>query len=131
MKRTFVLLSLLLVTLFAWGEDQYSDVTIKVLKEENGKPVRNASVVLHSVDTKGKQGKGGINLKTDSEGKTGFNSVSYGTLRVQVIAQGLQTFGDDYEIKEPQKEILIKLKAPQDQYSIYDKDKKEPEKKPQ
>ena len=40
-------------------------------------------------------------------------------LRVQVLAPGYQTFGDDYLINQPQQEIVIKLKAPQGQYSIY------------
>lgn len=129
MKRTLLLLSLLLAGLGAIAEDQYSDITIKVVKAENGRPVRNASVILHPVD-KGKQAKGGIGLKTDADGKATFNSASYGTLRVQVIARGLQTYGEDFEIKEPQQEIVIKLKPPQDQYTIYGDDKKEEPKKP-
>lgn len=124
MKRARLLLPILLVALFCAAEDQFADITIKVLKEENGKPVRNASVILHTVE-KGKQQKGGVNLKTDSEGKTSFNSVTYGTLRIQVIARGLQTFGEDFEIDAPQKEIVVKLKPPQSQYTIYGDDKKD------
>ena len=41
-------------------------------------------------------------------------------LRVQVIAPGFQTFGEDYSIDEPQQELIIRLKRPQGQYSIYD-----------
>jgi hypothetical protein len=122
MKRILVSLSVLLfISAFAIAEekDQYSDITIRVLKEETGKPVRNASIVLHSVNDKGEQQKGGFGLKSDAEGKASYNGVPYGKLRIQVIARGLQTFGDDFVIKEPQQEILIKLKPPQDQYSIY------------
>lgn len=124
MKRIVLFLSILLCfSLLAAAEDdkeKYSDIVIKVLKEETGKPIRNASIVLHSLDEKGNQQKGGFGLKSDSEGKAAYNGVPYGKLRIQVIARGLQTFGEDYEINEPQKEILIKLKPPQEQYSIYD-----------
>jgi hypothetical protein len=40
---------------------------------------------------------------------------------VQVIAHGFQTFGQDYTINQPQHELVIRLKRPQGQYSIYDK----------
>lgn len=81
--------------------------------------MRNASVVLHPVDEKGKQSNGGMQLKTDSEGKTFFNGVPYGKLRIQVLVRGFQTFGQDYEINQPKHEIVIKLNRPQEQYSIY------------
>ena len=55
-------------------------------KDDNGKPVRNAAVVLHPVGGNGKQSKGGFELKTDSEGKTEYSGVPYGKLRIQVIA---------------------------------------------
>jgi len=103
------------------GEKQYSNLSFRVLKLENGKPVRNASVVLHLVDKDGKQEKGGFQLKTDREGKTKFDGVPYGKLRVQVIASGLQTWGEDVEINAPTHEIEIKLDKPKEQYSIYEK----------
>jgi len=100
-----------------------------VVKDENGKPVRNASVVLHPVEKDGKQSKGGFQLKTDPDGKATFPGAPFGKLRVQVLARGFQTFGQDYDIDEPVEEITIKLKRPQGQYSIYD-DKNKPEEKP-
>jgi hypothetical protein len=90
-----------------------------VIKEDNGKPVRNAAVILHPVSTHGKQSRGGFELKTDLDGKTNFDGVPYGTLRVQVLASGFQTFGEDYEVDHPKMEFTIKLKRPQDQFSVY------------
>lgn len=101
------------------SEDQYAELSFSVVKADNGKPVRNASVVLHPVDKKGKQESGGLQLKTDSEGRTSFNSVPYGKLRIQVIARGFQTFGQDYDIGQPKHDIVIKLNRPKEQYSIY------------
>jgi uncharacterized GH25 family protein len=90
-----------------------------VLKSDTGKPVRNASIVLHPVDKKGKQEKGGLQLKTDAEGRTVIEGIPYGKLRVQVISTGFQTFGEDYEIDQPVEEILIKLDRPKEQHTIY------------
>jgi hypothetical protein len=90
-----------------------------VLKDDNGKPVRSAAVIMHPVDPHGKQSRGGLELKTDADGKTSFDGIPYGKLRVQVLASGFQTFGEDYDIEKAQMEFTIKLKRPQGQYSIY------------
>jgi len=120
----------------AWASEPTAALSFIILKDDSGKPVRNAAVVLHPVNTKGKQGRGGFELKTDNDGKTHFEGVPYGKLRVQVLAPGFQTFGEDYEIGEAEKEITVRLKRPQKQYSIYDehseqkKDAPAPEDKP-
>jgi hypothetical protein len=90
-----------------------------VVKEDNGKPVRSAAVVMHPVSASGKQSRGGLELKTDADGKTSFDGVPYGKLRVQVLASGFQTFGEDYDIDKAKMDFTIKLKHPQGQYSIY------------
>jgi len=91
-----------------------------VLKGDNGKPIRNAGVVMHSVGKNNKQDRGGLELKTDAEGKASFEGVPYGKLRVQVLATGFQTYGEDYDVNQPAMEITIKLKRPGSQYSIYE-----------
>ena len=103
----------------AWSGEPTSALSFVVLKDDNGKPIRNAAVVLHPVNRKGKQERGGFELKTDSEGKTQFEGVPYGKLRVQVLAPGFQTYGEDFDIGEPEKEITVRLKRPQKQFSIY------------
>ncbi len=94
-----------------------------VLKGDNGKPIRNAGVVMHSVGKNNKQDRGGLELKTDAEGKASFEGVPYGKLRVQVLATGFQTYGEDYDVNQPAMEITIKLKRPEGQYSIYENQK--------
>ena len=110
---------------------QYSDLKIKVVKKHNGKPIRNASVVLHLVNEKGEQQKGGYQLKTATDGTTSFDSAPYGKLRVQVIATGFQTFGQDYDISQPLHELVIEMNRPKEQYSVYETkpDEKKPEEK--
>jgi hypothetical protein len=103
----------------AQDEPPASKVNFVVLRNSNDKPIRAASVVLHPVNKSGKQARGGFELKTDNDGKTEFEGVPYGKMRVQVLAEGYQTFGDDYNINKPEMEIVIKLKRPAEQYSIY------------
>lgn len=104
--------------------DTYQEPTailnFQVTKEDTGKPVRNAAVIMHPVNSHGKQGRGGLELKTDSEGKSSFDGIPYGKLRVQVLATGFQTYGEDFEVNQPKMDVTIKLKRPQGQYSIYD-----------
>ncbi|HEY6302386.1 MAG TPA: carboxypeptidase-like regulatory domain-containing protein [Terriglobales bacterium] len=120
-------------------EPPMSDLRFVVVKNYNGKPVRNAAVVLHPVTKKGNQAMGGLELKTDNEGQTNIDGIPYGPLRVQVLAPGFQTFGEDYQINRPEMQITVKLKRPGKQYSSYENsgdakkpdDNKQPEQKPQ
>ena len=107
-------------------EGPTSWIYILVLKDDNGKPVRNAAVIMHPVNPRGKQERGGMELKTDADGKTDLQGIPYGMLRVQVLAHGFQTYGEDYDIEKPKTEITIKLKRPQGQYSVYDDHAKDP-----
>ena len=101
-----------------------------VVKDENGKPVRNAAVILHPVGDSGKQSRGGLELKTNPEGKADLEGIPYGKLRVQVLAHGFQTWGEDFDVSQAKTEITIKLKRPQGQFSVYDDHAKDPAPKP-
>ena len=97
-----------------------SNLRFVVVRDSDGKPVRNAEIVLHPVNRKGKQGGGEMELKTDADGRTSVDGIPYGPLRVQVLVPHFQTFGEDYEINKAQMEITVKLKHPGGQYSVYD-----------
>jgi hypothetical protein len=97
-----------------------SNVNFVVTRESDGKPIRNAAVVLHPVDEDGKQERSGVELKTDPEGKANYEFVPFGKIRIQVLAPGFQTFGEDYEINQPHMDIPVKMKRPAKQYSIYE-----------
>lgn len=128
MKRVFgvMLLTVILGIGFAGQSRAEEDEGAKcnlhfiVVRDSDGKPVRNAQVVLHPMKGKGKQAGGESELKTDAEGKTSEDGIPYGTLRVQVLAPHFQTFGEDYEINKAEMEITVKLKHPGEQYSIYE-----------
>ena len=124
MSRSRVVLVVVAVVLFALSglsSEKASSLKFLVIKDSNGKPVRYASVILHPVSGHGKQKNTGFELKTDENGQTSFDGVPYGKVRIQVLMPGFQTYGEDYEINQPQQEFTIRLKRPQKQYSIYDK----------
>ena len=110
--------------------DQYATLHFTVVKDYNDKPVRNASVILHPVNKDGSQSKGGFQIKADAEGKAVSEGIPYGTLRVQVLASGFQTYGEDYQVLKPDMEIVIRLKRPGDQLSVYDKSPDKQQAKP-
>ena len=129
MKITAWVIAVLVFTLACAGsalaqrdttEEPTAVLSFLVVKDDNGKPVRNAAVIMHPVNPHGKQGRGGLELKTDADGKTSFDGIPYGMLRVQVLASGFQTFGDDYDVNQPKMAFTVKLKRPQGQYSIYE-----------
>jgi hypothetical protein len=99
--------------------DSVAVLNMVVVRETNGKPVKNAEVVLHVLDKEGRIKKEGLELKTHEDGKADAPGIPFGKVRVQVIARGYRTFGEDFEISRPQMDITIKLQKPQDQFSIY------------
>jgi len=95
-------------------------IEVTILRDVNGKPIENAAVVFHPMQ--GDKDEGNMELKTNEDGKTIIDVLPVGsTVRLQVIAHGFQTFGDDYTIDKADMAIEIKMKRPGAQYSIYDK----------
>jgi hypothetical protein len=111
----------------AWGQ-QYgrkyvpppppAHISVTVTKAINGKPVANAAVIFHPIKN-GKDG-GNMEIKTNREGVATLDIMPIGdTFRLQVVADGFQTFGEDYTIDSSVKEIEVKMKKPVAQQSIY------------
>src|SRR5689334_16148559 len=107
-----------LLAVLAMAQHKSANLEFVVVKDSNGKPVKNAEIVLHPVDKNGHQKDEGVELKTHEDGKANINGVPYGKLRVQVIAQGFRTYGEDFDISQPKHAITIKLQKPAEQYSI-------------
>ena len=126
MKRNLSIVITVAIVLglgLAWAQDDEgptSSLRFVVARDSDGKPVRNAEIVLHPVKHKGKQASGEMELKTDADGKTSVDGIPFGPLQVQVLAPHFQTFGQDYQIDKPELEITVKQKHPGDQYSIYE-----------
>ncbi|MGA9529171.1 MAG: carboxypeptidase-like regulatory domain-containing protein [Terriglobales bacterium] len=118
----------------SWAQDDegpMASVHVVVVRDASGKPVKNAQVVLHPVNRKGKATRGELDLKTNDEGRASIDGIPYGSIEVQVLAPGLQTFGQDYDVKQPEVEIAVRLKRPGEQYSTYDNHDAKSEQKPQ
>jgi hypothetical protein len=96
-----------------------ASVNMTVIRNSSGKPVKNAEVVIHLIDNHGKQKQEGLELKTHEDGKAEATGIPYGKVRIQVIAPGFRTFGEDFNIDQPNHEFTIKLQRPAEQLSIY------------
>ncbi|WP_263358100.1 hypothetical protein [Acidicapsa ligni] len=93
---------------------------VTVVRASTGKPVENASVIFHPLEDG--RNNGNMELKTNDEGKASLDLLSIGkSVRLQVIAQGFQTFGEDYLVDKDKMAVEIKLNRPAKQYSIYKK----------
>ena len=96
-----------------------SNITVTVVRNDDGKPIANAAVIFHPIE--GDRDKGGLELKSDADGKANIDVIPIGdTVRLQIIANGYQTYGGDYKVSKAQMAMHIKLKRPGQQYSIYD-----------
>lgn len=93
-------------------------MVVTVTRASTGKPVDNASVIFHPI-VDGKSA-GNMELKTNDDGQTVLDLLELGsTVRLQVIKDGFQTFGEDFKIDKDQMAIAVKLHRPAEQYSIY------------
>jgi hypothetical protein len=102
---------------------EMTKLTVSV-KNDSGKPVDRAGVIVRFVQGRnyiklGKKIRTTYELRTNQEGEASIPEIPQGTIRVQVIAKGYQTFGQDFAVTEPEKTIEIKLNPPQPQYSAH------------
>jgi hypothetical protein len=90
-------------------------IEVTVVRDVNSKPIVNAAVIFHVVEE-----KGNMELKTNEDGKAIIDVLPIGdTVKLQIIARGFQTFGDDFKIDKERITIDIRMKRPGEQYSIY------------
>lgn len=95
-----------------------SRVEVTILKDVNGKPIENAAVIFHPME--GGKDTGNMELKTNEDGKAIIDILPTGdTVRLQVVARGFQTYGEDYKVDKAEMAIEVRMKRPGEQYSIY------------
>jgi uncharacterized GH25 family protein len=114
----------MLAALIAPAAAQTTKLRIEV-KTLEGKPIERASVLVkfnegRSIAKFGKKIRTSWELKTNQDGVATIPPIPQGKILVQVIAKGKQTFGEVFEIEEEEKTIEIKLKPPQEQYSVHE-----------
>jgi hypothetical protein len=124
-------LLLVLCTLASGAQDQPSSrgrkykplppsarIEVTVLRDVNGKPIENAAVIFHSMQ--GGKDRSNMELKTNEDGETIIDVLPIGdVVRLQIIAKGFQTYGEDFKIEKPEMALEIRMKRPGEQYSIY------------
>jgi hypothetical protein len=98
-------------------------LTIHVTNQ-SGKPVDHASVVVKFVQGRskvkfGKKIRTAYELHSNQDGIAKIPPIPQGTILVQIIAKDYQTFGDNFDVNEPEKIVDIKLNPPQPQYSAH------------
>ena len=92
-----------------------SKVEVTVLRDSDSKPIENAAVIFHLDGD-----KGNMELKTNEDGKSVLDILPIGaTMRLQIIAKGYQTYGQDYKIEKSEMAVGVRMKRPGEQYSIY------------
>ncbi|MGC1784713.1 MAG: hypothetical protein WA708_19510 [Acidobacteriaceae bacterium] len=97
-----------------------AQMSVTVLRASDGKPLPRAAVVFHP--KQGNKDEGNMELKTNEQGIATLNIVPVGsTVLVQVIVPGYRTFGQVYEVPTNKKAVTIKMRPPDQQYSIYTK----------
>ena len=93
-------------------------IEVTVVRDSSGKPIQNAHVIFHPIE--GDKDKGSMELKTNEDGKIVIDVIPIGdTVRLQIIANGFQTYGGDYKIDKPEMSMEIRMKRPGAQYSVY------------
>ena len=101
--------------------------TLKIaVKTLSGKPIDRADVILHwNANPKhprssfGRKVRTQFEVRSNQEGMANFPSVPQGSIRIQIIAKGYQTFGQVYDIDEEEKTIEVKMNPPQQQYTSH------------
>lgn len=88
------------------------------------RPLERASVVVKFVKGRNyfKLGKKTITswqVKTNQDGVAKVPALPQGEILIQVIAKGYQTFGQTFDVNEPERTIEIKLNPPQPQFSAH------------
>jgi hypothetical protein len=94
------------------------------VRTRSDKPVERASVIVRFLEDRplGKlhrKVRTHWELRTNQDGVASIPPIPQGKIMVQVIAKGYQTFGQNFDVSEEEKTLLITLNPPQPQYSAH------------
>jgi hypothetical protein len=122
-NRWRLITGLIIVTAGLAATPDLTTLTVAV-KSPYDNPVDNASVIVKFVKGRSKA-KLGTKIRkewetrTNQEGLAKIPPIPQGSILVQVIAKGYQTFGQTFDIDQEAKTIEVKLNPPQAQYSSH------------
>ncbi len=96
-----------------------SHLEVLVLRESSGKVIENAGVVFHP--TKDGVDEGNLEVKSGVDGKAFIDIIPTGSVvQVQVIANGFSTYSGTINLDSASRQLVIRMKRPQEQYSTYE-----------
>jgi hypothetical protein len=115
MRKLLVLTCLAAISLAAADETR---IHVHVVNDF-GKPVGDAEVIVRFLESRVLKPKKKVEweLRTTQQGTVSTPGIPQGKIMIQVSARNYQTFGETFDIEEPEKTVEIQLKAPQPQYT--------------
>ena len=129
MRRTSIIVAaLLLVATQLAGQnaaeqkdDANTRLTLQVLNETNKQPVVGAHVVVRFTEERllRRDKRVSWEAKTNRKGEVVLSDLPTGNVKVQVIAKGFQTYGDQHDLEKPREKVTILLQPPKGQVSAY------------
>jgi len=124
MTRLLFTCALFAAALPVLADPPMTKIRVEVRKATNDKPVDRASVVVRFVEGRsvvklGKKIMTSYQMRTNQDGVATMPPIPQGKIQIQVIAKGMQTFGQIIEIGEEEKTVEVKLNDPQPQYSVH------------
>ncbi len=97
-----------------------------VVKTQSGTPVDRAEVIVRwKADAKhprisfSKNVRRQFELRSDQQGQIEIPEIPQGTIQIQVVAKGYQTYGQIFDIYDEERTIPVTLNPPQQQYSSH------------
>lgn len=101
-------------------EEETTRLTLQVLREKDKQPVAAAHVVVRfKVEKFLKDKRTSWEVQTNRKGIVVLTDVPLGPIKVQVIAKGYQTYGNEFELSKPEEQVTVLLQSPQGQVSAY------------
>ncbi len=97
-------------------EPELASVNVLVKDAETDQPVAFARLTLQYREDRGKLKRAktiSLGAKTNPQGRYKFVNVPKGTIRLMVIADRRQTFGQEIELEEDNQLIEVRLRKPQ------------------
>ena len=103
------------------NNDESARLTLQVVAGEDKQPVADAHVVVRFAEERmlRRDKTTSWETKTNRKGVAVLAGIPLGAIKVQVIAKGYQTYGDEHELSQPEEELTIQLEPPQGQVSAY------------
>jgi len=107
--------------LAAQDKDDSTRLTLQVLNESSKNPVTDAHVIVRFTEARmlRRDKRTSWEAKTNRKGVVVLDGIPRGAVKVQVIAKGYQTYGNEHELSKPEEEFTVLIHPPQGQVSAY------------